>query len=332
MLNLEQLVRDALQDRPPLREVAYQILKVSDEDTLKLVDAAWRVRRYFFGNRVKVNVLLNAKSGLCPEDCYYCSQSRISTAKISRYRILSVEQIVERARQAWSAGAQRFCIVTSGRAPTPHELETVMEATRRIKAELPLEVCACMGFLTEEQARQLKRAGVDAYNHNLNTSARFYSHICTTHTWQERVETVEVVRRAGLQVCCGVIIGMGESDEDVVDMAYSLRQVGAQSIPVNFLIPIEGTPLGNGQTVRHLTPWACLRYLCLFRFVSPRAELRVSAGREHHLRTLQPLALLVANSIFLGDYLTVKGQSPAQDWQMVADLGLVPDEVACSAT
>ncbi len=321
----DQLVADALEDRPPRREVARALLQLPDEDTLRLVEAAWRVRRHFFGNRVKVNVLLNAQSGLCPEDCHYCSQSHISTAPIPRYRMLSVEEILDRARKAYAAGAQRFCIVTSGRGPHRRELETVLEATRRIKAELPLEICACMGILDEEQAHRLKEAGVDAYNHNLNTSPRHYARICSTHTFEDRVRTVQIALKAGLQTCTGVILGMGETDEDVLDMAYALRDAHAASIPVNFLIPIKGTPLGDGRTVRHLTPWACLRYLSVFRFVNPKAEIRASAGRELHLRSLQPLALMVANSLFLGDYLTEKGQAAEADWQMIEDLGFVPE-------
>lgn len=324
-ISWDQLVADALENRPPSREVARALLQLPDEDTLRLVEAAWRVRRHFFGNRVKVNVLLNAQSGICPEDCHYCSQSRISRAPIPRYRMLAVEEILERARKAHAAGAQRFCIVTSGRGPYRRELETVLEATRRIKTELPLEICACMGILDEAQARLLKEAGVDAYNHNLNTSPRYYERICSTHTYADRVRTIQIALKAGLQTCTGVILGMGETDEDVLDMAYALREAGATSIPVNFLIPIEGTPLGHGQTVHHLTPWACLRYLSLFRFVHPKAEIRASAGRELHLRSLEPLALMVANSLFLGDYLTEKGQAAEADWQMIKDLGFVPE-------
>jgi biotin synthase len=337
-LDWDRLVADALENRPPVRNVARALLQLPDAETLRLVEAAWRVRRHFFGNRVKVNVLLNAQSGICPEDCHYCSQSRISKAPIPRYRMLSVEEILDRARKAFAAGAQRFCIVTSGRGPHRRELETVVEATRRIKAELPLEICACMGILDEQQAHQLKEAGVDAYNHNLNTSPRHYERICSTHTFEDRLRSVQTALKAGLQTCTGVILGMGETDEDVLDVAYALREAGATSIPVNFLIPIKGTPLGDGQTAWHLTPWACLRYLAVFRFVNPKAEIRASAGRELHLRSLQPLALMVANSLFLGDYLTEKGQAAEADWQMIEDLGFIPEtpqpsqphEVACA--
>ncbi len=324
-IDWERLVLQALEDQPPERETARKLLRLPDEETLGLVEKAWRVRRHFFGRRVKVNVLMNAQSGLCSEDCHYCSQSRVSDAPIPRYGMLSADEIVQRARQARAAGAQRFCIVTSGHGPRRLELDTVLEAARRIKEELDLEICTSLGLLDEQKARLLREAGVDAYNHNLNTSSSHYDRICTTHTYADRLKTVQAALKAGLSPCSGVILGVGESEDDILETAYALREVGAASIPVNFLIPVKGTPLGDGRTVERLTPWACLRYLALFRFVAPKAELRVSAGRELHLRSLQPLALLVANSFFLGDYLTEEGQAAEADWEMVRDLGLVPE-------
>jgi biotin synthase len=324
-MDWNHVVERALDDQPPARDEALALLRLPDAETLPLVDAAWRVRRAVFGNRVKINVLLNAKSGFCPEDCGYCSQSRRATSTIARYPMMEVDAIVAHARKAHDAGADRFCIVTAMRGPSWHDIERVAEATRRIKAELPLEVCACMGLLDDSaKAHALKAAGVDAYNHNLNTSAARYGAITTTHTYADRLRTVEIVKQAGLSVCSGVIIGMGEEDEEIVELAYALREVGADSIPVNFLIPIAGTPLGDGRTTRALTPWRCLRVLAVFRLINPRAELRASAGREVHVRSLQPLAMLIANSLFLGDYLTEKGQAADADWQMLADLGLEP--------
>lgn len=325
-MDWNRLIERALNDEPPAREEALALLRLPDVETLPLVDAAWRVRRAFFGNKVKVNVLLNAKSGYCPEDCGYCSQSRHAQSTIARYPMMDVEAIVNDARKAHEAGAHRFCIVTAMRGPTWRDIERVAEATRRIKAELPLEVCACMGLLDDPaKAHALKAAGVDAYNHNLNTSAARYSAITTTHTYADRVRTVEMVKQAGISVCSGVIVGMGEEDEEIVGLAYALRELGADSIPVNFLIPIAGTPLGDGRTTRALTPWRCLRVLAVFRLINPKAELRASAGREVHLRSLQPLAMLIANSLFLGDYLTEKGQAAEADWRMLEDLGLVAE-------
>ncbi|MCS6873303.1 MAG: biotin synthase BioB [Pyrinomonadaceae bacterium] len=323
-MDLNQIVERAIKNEPPTYEEALALLRFEDEETLLLVDAAWRVRRAFFGNRVKVNVLLNAKSGYCPEDCGYCSQSRHAQSQINRYPMMSVEEIVEKAREAFSKGANRFCIVTAMRGPTWRDIERVAEATRRIKAEIPIEICACMGIIDDPaKAKLLKEAGVDAYNHNINTTAERYDKITRTHTYADRVQTAQTIKQAGISLCSGVIIGMGESDEEIVNLAYSLRELEAESIPVNFLIPIKGTPLGNGKTTKTLTPWRCLRVLAIFRLTNPKAEIRASAGREIHLRTLQPLAMLIANSLFLGDYLTEKGQKAEDDWQMLEDLGLI---------
>lgn len=332
MIDWDQLETQGRANISPSRETARALLALPDADTLRLVDVAWKVRQEFFGERTKVNVLLNAKSGYCPEDCGYCSQSRQVQTPIDKFPIIRPDGMLKAAREAYEAGAQRFCIVAALRGPSWTQIEQVAEATRRIKAELPLEVCACLGLLDDpKKAEVLAEAGVDAYNHNLNTSEERYESITSTHTYQDRLDTIRAARAAGLSTCSGVILGMGESDEEVIDVAFALRKEQADSIPVNFLIPVEGTPLGSGDTASSLTPWYCLRALAVFRLVNPRAELRASAGRELHLRSLQPLALLVANSLFLGDYLTEEGQEAVQDWAMLEDLGLVA-EVGEAAT
>jgi biotin synthase len=201
----------------------------------------------------------------------------------------------------------------------------VTAAVRRIKEELPMKVCACLGLLTEEQALELRAAGVDRYNHNLNTSSDHYGRITTTHTYEDRVTTIEAVKRAGISPCSGCIVGMGESREQVVDVAFALRELDADSIPVNFLHAIPGTPL-EGRS--ELDPGYCLRVLALFRFVCPTKEIRVSGGREVNLRSLQPLSLYPANAIFVGDYLTTPGQVAEADYRMIEDLGFEIEECA----
>ncbi len=297
------------------------ILRTPDERLLELLAAAYWLRRRRHGNRVHLNVLLNAKSGLCSEDCGYCSQSRVSQAEINRYRIVQADEIVAAARRAAQRGARTYCIVVSGRSPLQRELHTVAQAVGRIKAELPLRVCVSPGLLDADQAQLLARSGVDRVNHNLNTSQRYYPQICTTHSYQQRLDTLAAVRQAGMEICCGGIVGMGESDEDVVEMALRIGQLRAEAVPVNFYQPIPGTPLARPTT---LTPQYCLKVLCLFRMANPNCELRIAAGREMHLRSLQPLGLFVADSIFVGDYLTTKGQPPEDDFRMIADLGFQP--------
>jgi len=313
-------VDKALRLEPPTRDEALTVLRVPDRDTPWLVSEVARVRFRYFGDRIKLNFLLNVKSGLCPEDCAYCSQSKVSTAPIPRYRMLGPDQVLEAARAAAGTGAKRFCMVASGRGPTPRELDRFVAGVRAVRSELPeLEICACLGLLADGQAEALREAGVHAYNHNLNTSEGHYGEICDTHTFADRQDTLRRAAAAGLSPCSGALFGMGETDEDVVDVALGLRELRPDSVPVNFLIPIEGTPLAGR---RELTPLRCLRILALFRLVFPDVEVRIAGGREVHLRSLQPLGLFLANSIFAGDYLTTRGQPAPADVAMIEDAGL----------
>src|SRR5262245_35198452 len=281
----ETLADKALQGVALAPDEALRVLRAPDDDVLSLLAAAFRVRRRYFGHKVKLNVLMNAKSGVCPEDCGYCSQSVVSTAPIQKYSFLSEEAIVQGAREAWERRAGTYCIVASGRGPSARELREVTAAVRAIKAELPMKICACLGLLTDEQALQLKDAGVERYNHNLNTSADHYGRITTTHTYEDRVQTIGAAKRAGISPCSGAIVGMKETDEQIADVAFALRELDADSIPVNFLHAIAGTPL---EGYDELDPRRCLKVLCLFRLVCPSKEIRISGGREVNLRSLQP--------------------------------------------
>ncbi len=300
---------------------ALAILASDDAELLDLLAAAYRVRYHWFGNRMHLNFLINAKSGLCGEDCGYCSQSRVSSARISHYELLSVDELLRGAEAAVRRKARTYCIVTSGRAPSESDLATIEQVVPQIKQAHRLKVCVSPGLLSAEQAKRLKHCGVDRINHNLNTSERFYPRICTTHSYGQRLDTLRAVRRAGLEICSGGIVGMGERAEDVVELALRLARLAVEAVPVNFLIPIPGTPL---ETADYLTPRYCLKVLVLFRMAHPRCELRIAGGREHNLRGLQPLGLYVANSIFVGDYLTTEGQPPSADYEMIEALGFEP--------
>ena len=297
---------------------ALAILRSPDEQLLDVLAAAYRIRRQYFGNRVQLYFLMNAKSGLCPEDCGYCSQSKVSEAEIPRYNILNAEKLLDGARVAAERQAKTYCIVISARGPSNREMEAITTIVPRIKSQYNLKICACLGLLTPEQAAELKACGVDRVNHNLNTSEGFYEAICSTHTYQDRVATLTAVRNAGMELCSGGIIGMGEEDADVVRMAFALRDLHVESIPVNFLIPIDGVPLAG---LKRLNPRYCLKVLAMFRFANPDRELRIAGGRELHLGSLQALGLYPANSVFVGDYLTTKGQAPAADYKMIEELG-----------
>lgn len=313
-----ELANEVLEGNQLSNEQALSILECPDEDVLLLIHAAFQIRKQYFGKKVKLNMILNAKSGLCPENCGYCSQSSISTAPINSYRMVDKETILEGAKRAYDLNVGTYCIVASGRGPSNNEIDHVVEAVKEIKHSYGLKVCACLGILKAEQAERLKEAGVDRYNHNINTSSNNYPRITTSHTYDDRVGTVETAKAAGMSPCSGVIIGMKETNQDVVDMAFSLKTLGAESIPVNFLNSIDGTPL---EGVNELNPLYCLKVLALFRFINPTKEIRISGGREVNLRSLQPLGLYAANSIFVGDYLTTIGQEEIEDYQMLRDLG-----------
>jgi biotin synthase len=302
------------------RPTAKSILTAPDVLLLEQLSAAYRVRHHYWSNRVRLHFLLNAQSGLCPEDCNYCSQSKISSAEIEKYPLIAQEKILQAAERAASLKAGTFCMAISGRSPGESVFNRVLEAFTAVKSKYDLKICACLGLLSEEQTQRLAAVGVDRVNHNLNTSENHHEQICSTHTFGDRVATLKNVQKAGITTCSGGILGMNEKDEDIIDLAYSLRELDVTSVPINFLIPIAGTLLAE---VNQLNPRRCLRILNLFRFILPKQEIRIAGGREVHLRSLQVMGLYPANSIFVGDYLTTAGQSASQDLEMIRDAGFV---------
>ena len=304
--------------RQTTEDEALAILRSSDDELLDLLQAAFRLRSRWFGRRVDLHVIRNARSGGCTEDCAYCSQSGSATTAISSYSMQPLRQIAEGARAAKAAGAVRYCIVTSGRGPSGEEVDEICDAARTIRSEVDIQICTSLGLLTTDQARRLVEAGVNRYNHNLETSERYYSNICTTHTYADRERTIRTAKAAGLEVCCGGLLGMGETDTDRVALAMALRKLDVDSVPVNLLDPRKGTALENQP---RLTPCEGLRALAMFRFTLPKKEIRIAGGREAVLRTLQPLALFPANSMFIEGYLTTPGQPADRDLQMLKDAG-----------
>ncbi|MBA3397049.1 MAG: biotin synthase BioB [Deltaproteobacteria bacterium] len=300
------------------RDDARAVLHAPADELLALLDAAFRVRRAHWGRRVSLHVLENAKQGACPEDCGFCSQSSKFESPGGEAPMKSVDDLVDGARRAHAARAKRYCMVTATRGPSQRDLDTICEAATRIKAELDIELCASLGLLTEAKAQRLATSGVDRFNHNLETSERHYEKIVSTHSWRDRVETVRIAQRAGMDTCCGGIVGLGESEDDLLDLAYALRDLDVDSVPVNFLDARPGTPLAGYQLVE---PGYALRALCMFRLVHPRTDLRVAGGREITLRALQAMALYPANSIFTQGYLTTGGATSHADHQMIKDAG-----------
>jgi biotin synthase len=323
-VDLLKLAKEVIEGYQLTKEDAKGILNTKDENILSLINAAYEIRRHFYGKKVKLNLIINAKSGLCPEDCGYCAQSIKAKSEIDRYALISKQTIVEGAKEAKKNKIGTYCIVMSGRKPTNNEVDMVVSAVQEIKNEVDqIKICACMGLVSEEQAVRLKNAGVDRFNHNINTSESHHANITTTHEYVDRVHTIENIKKAGISPCSGVICGMGETKDDIIDMAFALKDLDADSIPVNFLHPIKGTKL---EELNELTPLLCLKILSLFRFVNSSKEIRISGGREYNLRSLQNLGLFVANSIFVGDYLTTAGQGAKEDLQLIEDLGFEIEE------
>ncbi|MGA4721253.1 biotin synthase BioB [Fictibacillus nanhaiensis] len=328
MIIWNTLAKKVLSGEEITNEEALDILNCPDDDLLLLLHGAYQIRKHYYGNLVKLNMIINTKSGACPENCGYCSQSIVSTAPIETYRMMDSKEMVKGAETAYNLNVGTYCIVASGRGPTNRDVDKVVEAVKEIKDTYGLKVCACLGILKPEQAKRLKEAGVDRYNHNLNTSARNHEKITTSHSYDDRVNTVNIVKESGISPCSGVIVGMRETKQDVIDMARSLNVLDADSIPVNFLHAIDGTPL---EGTDELDPRYCLKVLALFRYINPTKEIRISGGREVNLRSLQPLGLYAANSIFVGDYLTTRGQESTADHKMLEDMGFKIDRTPVMA-
>ena len=299
------------------RDWARDILMNAKYDILEIVSAAGEIRQKFFGKKVRVHQINNVQNGLCPEDCGYCGQGKGSSAPVNKYPLKSEEDIIAEAREAKSKGVFRYCMVSSGTGPSMKRVEDFARIIGRIKKEVGIETCLSAGFVSEEQAKVLKSAGLDRLNHNLNTSERCTKDIVSTHSYEDRLETLRNAKKVGLKTCSGMIVGMTEEIEDILDVAYELLEQRVPSIPINFLVPIEG----NRIKIQKLSPLYCLKVLCVFRFINPNAEIRIGAGREGHLRALQGLALYPANSLFVDGYLLTKGFTKEKTYKMIMEMG-----------
>ncbi len=293
------------------------LLEFLNQPLLEIITTANSIRKRFCGNEFHLCSIINARSGLCSGDCAYCAQSRVSSAKIDVYPMKSKEEIVEYAKEMKRLGASRFSIVTSGEAITDRELDVVMAAIPEIR-ELGLRVCASLGILDKGQLRTLKSAGLDRYHHNIETSPRFYPKIVSTHRFEDRIRTIEWAKEVGLSVCSGGILGMGEDWEDRVEMALLLRALEVDSVPVNFLIPIKGTKLGEKDLIDPIT---ALKSVALFRYAMPNREVRVIAGREVIFGRMQVFLFLSgANGMMIGGYLTTKGDPIERDRELISQV------------
>ncbi len=312
----QELTRISLQDQPLPDAMCLELLTSASVELLPLLNAAYQVRKTYFQNEVQLHILNNAQNGYCPEDCHYCAQARSATADIVPYSLKPDSEILAEAERAFECGAHRYCIVMSGRGASQNRVAHLARLIQNIKAKYPIELCLSVGLIEREAAQTLKAAGLDRLNHNLNTSEIHYPKICSTHTYQDRMETLKAAKAAGLACCSGVIVGMGEKARDIIEVAKVLRRLEVSSIPVNFFLPIPGAQLSEAPD---LTPEFCLRVLCLYRLLNPRAEIRVAAGREHHLRSMEVMALYPANSLFLEGYLNAAGAASSNTRRMIDD-------------
>ena len=288
-------------------------------DVLELASWATRIREKFTGKEVDLCALVNAKSGNCSEDCKFCSQSAHWNTDVSTYPLMDPDRIVERARQAKEFGAKRFCIVTATRGLSDRDLPILCEAVRRVKEEVGLVPECSLGFVTDEQLEELKAAGMTRYNHNLETAESHFPNICTTHSYSDRLNTLRMLRRHGLEICSGGILGLGESRKERIHLAFALAEMDVECAPINVLNPRPGTPLESAPPP---DPMEIIKTIAIFRFILPRAKLELGGGREVNLRDFQSMAFLAgANSLIIGGYLTTYGRQPNQDMQMLQDLG-----------
>ena len=300
---------------------ADMLYSVGEDSFMQLLATASRIRQYYRKDKVSLCSITNARSGKCNEDCVFCSQSARHNTDIDVYPLISEEEMLKRAQEAAAFKTNRFCVVTSGRSVKAAELDSICRALAKIRKKFPnLRLDASLGILSRKDALKLKKAGLDRYNHNLETAKSNFANICTTHRYEDRVRTVELIKDCGIQICCGGIIGLGETEKQRIELAFELRGLDIDSLPLNFLNPIANTRLADNQP---LSPIAILKTIALFRFILPTKEIRICGGRQTNLRNLQPLIFMAgADAIIIGNYLTTKGSAPQDDIRMIEDLGL----------
>ncbi len=303
-----------------LEEEAQKLISVSDDSLQTLSDAANEITRKLCGDVVDVESLINAKKGKCQEDCSFCSQSAFYKTEIDTYKLLPPETIVQNAMLAKEDGVKSFCLVCAWRGPTKKDFEQISTIIKKINDEVGIEVNCSLGFINQDMAIELKKLGVKRYNHNLEAPRSFFSKICTTHSYDDRMQTNLIVKNAGLELCCGGIIGMGETRMQRLELGLDLAGLNPEECPINILVPQKGTPL---ELQTNLSISEILRTIAVFRFLMPRTILKIAGGREAYLANDQEKVLLGgANGIITGGYLTIGGNSPSDDFQMISKIGL----------
>jgi biotin synthase len=320
-MNSTSILTTAINERLITKADAMSLLSDAS-DTIELLHAAYALRKKYYSKSVRIHILNNAQNGHCPEDCHYCVQAKDASVPIEKYTKKDEDQILNEAKNAHEKGAFRYCMVFSGRGPSQKRVEFLSRVIKRIKTTYPIEVCLSPGLISKEDAKQLADAGLDRYNHNLNTSEAYYESICTTHTFKDRLDTLSNVNANNIDICSGMIVGMGETDQDIIDVAFKLKELNVKSIPINFYLHMEGNKLGKKPP---LSPQKCCKIVALFRLIHPTAEIRLAAGREHYLGDLQSMALMAANSLFMDGYLNVQGSDIHDTISLIETAGFTVD-------
>lgn len=302
------------------KEEALSILNLPDEELPGLLEIVYSIRKKYKGNTVSIQLLTNARSGNCSQNCAYCAQSHESKAHIDKYRLVTYEKLLKDGYTVKDKNLARHCIGLSGISFHDREIDEFADEIRKLKKEIQSPICCSIGFLTQDQAQILKEAGVDRINHNLNTSRNYYPNICTTHTYDERISNIKMLQGMGFEICCGGIAGLGEEKQDIVDMLFEIQAIGPKAVPINFLIPIEGTGLETMDT-SYLSAEYCLKVLCLARLLNPSSDIRCAAGREVYLKGKERLMFYAVDSIFASGYLTADGQGIDDTIKMITDAG-----------
>lgn len=299
-----------------------ELLDLYNKPLTELIEISHKITEDNFDNTVEACSIVSAKTGACSENCKYCAQSKHNHADIECHPLLDVDTVKKAAMSAKENGANHFCIVTSGTAPTRKDFENILKMVKEVASIDGLHCCASLGLLSEDEIKELKDAGLERYNHNINTSENYHKNICSTHNFEDRVHTVEMIKKHGIEACCGVIIGMGESREDRIDMALSLKKLNPKTVPINFLNPIKGTPLEDYEN--KIDEEEILKTICIFRIVLPKTLLRYAGGRTTRLSKYnQKLGIIAGiNSLLVGNYLTTTGSKSEEDEKMLEQLDL----------
>jgi biotin synthase len=308
---------------PPLisREEALRLGAITDRAEIEaLVERAWRVRQDRFGDSTDMCSLVNAKSGGCAEDCGFCSQSRFAEADTPMHAMMDPDQILEHARAAEAAGAHRFCMVTQGQGLSKRDFEKIIAGARLVSEHTNLKRCVSIGHMSAARARALKDAGIQRVHHNVETAESYYPEVSTTVRYEGRLRTIQAVKEAGLETCVGGILNLGESEEQRVEMAFELSEINPTSVPINLLIPKDGTKFGDREV---MDPWEVVKWIAIFRLIIPGALFRLCGGRVENLGSLHKLAVKAGlNGVMMGNFLTTLGAEPAEDRAMFEELGL----------